>query len=106
MPLLRSEFAEPISRRYSAIEEEVAAGDKRAIRPHEECADRSDLVRRSGSSSRAYTDHAPIALAARPIQFIIRQRSDDDARADRIDPRTTLSPPDCFRHHTQRVPAF
>ena len=30
-PLLRSEFAEPVSRRYSAIHEKVATGDKRPV---------------------------------------------------------------------------
>jgi len=88
--LLWSEFAEPISRRYSAIHEEVAAGDKRAVRPHEERTDSSDLVRSSRSASRAQFHHATVAWAARAFQFIIGQRSYDDARADGINPRSHL----------------
>ncbi len=44
----RTKFAEPIGRRHSAIHEDIAAGDKRAVSTHEECADRSHLV---GSAS-------------------------------------------------------
>ena len=48
-----SKFAEPIGCRYSAIHKEVAAGDKRAIRTHKECANDSHFIRCAGASSRA-----------------------------------------------------
>jgi hypothetical protein len=35
---IRSEFSEQIGCRYSSILEEIAAGNKRAVRSHEECA--------------------------------------------------------------------
>src|SRR5208337_3713971 len=106
MALLWSEFAEPISRRYSAIHEEIAAGDKRALRTHEKCADSSYFVGSASSSRRTRFHHVSVACTTRPFQFIIRERGDDDARADRIDPRAALAPTDGFRHHTQRVRAF
>src|SRR5271166_4424031 len=65
--LLWSEFAEPISRRYSAIHEEVAAGDERAVCTHEKCADSSYFVGSASSSSRARFHHVPVARAARPF---------------------------------------
>src|SRR5271163_410641 len=62
-----SEFAEPVSRRDSAIQKEVAASNERAFRAHEQCADSSDFVRCSGSSCCADINHAPVAFAARPV---------------------------------------
>ena len=44
----RTKFAEPIGRRYSAIHKKVAAGDKRAVRTHEECADSGTPTAYSG----------------------------------------------------------
>lgn len=67
------EFAEPISRRDAAIHEKVAARDKRAVWPHEEGANGSDLVRGSGSARRAQFHHAPVARAARPFLEIYLQ---------------------------------
>jgi hypothetical protein len=51
MPSLWSEFAEPISRRDSTIHKEVAAGDKCAVSPHQECGNISNLVGSSGAIS-------------------------------------------------------
>src|SRR2546423_6400096 len=34
------------------------------------------------------------------------ERGDDDARADRVDPRATLAPANCLGHDAQRVPAL
>ena len=50
---LWSEFTKPISRRYSAVHEEVAASDERAVRTHEECAHGSYLVGGASTSRRA-----------------------------------------------------
>ena len=64
----RTKFTEPIRGCHSAIHEEVAAGDKRAVSTHEECADRSHFVGSAGSSGRRHFDHASVARAARPGQ--------------------------------------
>src|SRR5271157_109305 len=97
--LFWSEISKPIGRRHSTIHEEVASGDERTFRPHEESTDGSDFVRCAGSSSRRYFNHAPIARAARPLEFVVRQGRDDDAGADRVDPRSALSPTDGLGHH-------
>ena len=52
-PSSRSEFTERVGRRYTAIHEEVVAGDKRAVSAHQECADGSHLVRGAGSPGRS-----------------------------------------------------
>jgi hypothetical protein len=48
----------------------------------------------------------PVALTTGPSEFVLRQRSDDDARADGVDPRPALAPTDRFRGNAQRVPAL
>jgi hypothetical protein len=48
--------------------------------------------------------HAPVARAARPLQFIVGKRSDSDAGADGVDPRAALFPTNGFGHHPERVP--
>ena len=88
----RSEFTEPVGCCDPSIHEEVAAGDERPIRPHQESADSADLIRGSGASDRGELDHALIARAAWACQFVLGERCDDDARTDRVDPRAALTP--------------
>ena len=45
LQIFRSELSKPIGRGHPAIHREVAAGDKRAIRPHQQGADGAHLVR-------------------------------------------------------------
>jgi hypothetical protein len=56
--------------------------------------------------SRGDLDHAPVACPARPAEFVLGQRSHNDPRANRVDPRTTLAPAHRLGHHAQRVPAL
>ena len=90
MASLWSEVAEPISRRYSAIHEEVAAGDECTIRPHQESANGPNLIRGAGAPGRGQLDHAPVSLAARTGQLVLGERREDYAWADRVDPRPRL----------------
>ena len=69
-------------------------------------ADGADLVGSAGASSRRHLDHAPVPCAARPGQLVLGERGDDDARADRVDPRAALAPADRLGHDAQRVPAL
>ena len=103
---LRSEFAVPVGSGHAAVHEEVAAGDERAIRAHEQRADGSDLVRSAGAPGRRELDHAPVSLAARAGQLVLGERRDDDAGADRVDPRAALAPAHRLGHHAQRVAAL
>jgi hypothetical protein len=59
------------------------------------------FVRSAGSSSRGDFDHLPVARAARPAEFIVGERRDDDAWADRIDPCTPLTPTHGLGHDAQ-----
>ena len=54
----------------------------------------------------AQLDHAAVALAARAGQLVLGQRGDDDAGADRVDPRAAPAPAHGLGHHPQRVPAL
>ena len=54
----------------------------------------------------AQLDHAPVSLAARTGQLVLGEGRDDDAGADRVDPRAALAPPHRLGHHPQRVPAL
>src|SRR4051794_19974854 len=86
----RSQFAEPVSRSHSAIHQKVTAGDECTVRTHEECANSSHLVRSAGSAGRRNFDHVPVSWPARPSQFIIRERGDDNPGTDRVDTRASL----------------
>src|SRR5277367_6374737 len=81
----RCEFAVPIGGRDSAVHQEIAAGDKRSVRAHEERADGSYLIGSAGTSRRRNFDHAPIPVAPWPFKFVVRERSNNDSGADRID---------------------
>jgi len=97
-PLFWSKVAEPIGCRHATIHKDVAAGDEGAVRTHEECPNSPNLIWSACASSRRYLKHAPIAWAERPLQLIVRERSDDDAGANRVDPGAALSPTDCLGH--------
>src|ERR1700690_2723866 len=78
------EFAEPVRGGNSAVHEEVAASDERAVLAHKERADGADFVRGAGAPGRAQIHHSPVPFAARPGQFVLGQRCDDDSGADRV----------------------
>ena len=103
---VRREFTIPICGRHAAIHQKIASSNKRAFRPHEQRSYGSHLVRRTRSSSSRYVQHPSIAWPAWSAQFIICERSDDYPWANRVNPRTALSPPYRLRHHAQRVPAL
>ena len=69
--LLRSQLAEAVSGGNSAVHEEVAAGNEGAVRSHQSAP---TVPTRPGyrpvRPGRRYLDHAPIALAAWPGQFV------------------------------------
>ena len=90
----------------AAVDEEVAAGDERAVGAHQERAERADLVGGAGSSGGAQLDHAPVALAAWSGQFVAGERGHDDAGADRVDPCASFAPPDGLGLDPQRVAAL
>ena len=54
-------------------------------------------------AGRGQLDHAPVALAAGAGQLVLGEGGDDDAGADRVDPRAALAPADGLGHHPQRV---
>ena len=97
-PLFGSKVTKPIGCRHATIHKDVAAGDGGAVRTHEECPNSPNLIWSACASSRRYLKHAPIAWTARPLQLIVRERSDDDAGANRVDPGAALSPTDCLGH--------
>src|SRR5918998_4770392 len=103
VPLRRGQVAEPVGRGDAAVHEEIAAGDEVAIRPHQERADGSDLVRCARATGWAELDHAPVALPPGTGQLVLRQRRDDDAGADRVDPGATPAPADRLSHHSQGI---
>ena len=76
------------------------------VRAHQQ---RADGATSSGVPARPAglsLDHAPVSLTARPGQFVLGERGDDDAGADRVDPRAALAPAHGLGHHPQRVPAL
>lgn len=51
--------------------------------------------------------HVAIEITALGIgQFIVSQRSENDARADAVNSDVTFTPLNGFRHHPQGIPAF
>jgi hypothetical protein len=60
----------------------------------------------AGATRRGDRNHAPVTFAARTVEFILRQRRHNDARANRVNPRTAFAPPDRFGHHAQRITAL
>ena len=100
---VRGQFAVEVGGGDTAVHEEVAAGDESAVGAHEERADGPDLVWSAGAPGRRQLDHAPVSLAAGTGQLVLREWGDDDAGADRVDPRAALAPPDGLGHHAQRV---
>jgi hypothetical protein len=63
---------------------------KSTFQAHEQPTDRSDFIRSAAAPSRAEFEHAPVSLTARAGQLVRGQRSEYDARADRVDPGATL----------------
>jgi len=101
---LWGELAVEERRRDTFAHEEVAAGDQRAFRPHEQGTNRSDLVGRAAATRGAQLDHALVSLTTRAGQLVPGEQSEDDAGTDRVDPGTSPTPPDGLGHDSQRVP--
>ncbi len=89
---LRSEFAEPVGSRDSAVHEKVAAGNERAVRPHQKSGNGPHLIRCTTPPDRGQLDHASVSLAARTGQLVFGERCEDDAGADRVDPSLHACP--------------
>src|SRR5579863_9753698 len=104
--LFRSQFPKPISRGYSTIHQKVTPGDKSAVLTHQKCGNVPNLVGRSGSAGSRDFQHPTVALTARPLQFVIRQRGNNDSGTYRIDPGTPLTPPNRLSHDPQRISPF
>lgn len=82
---LRREFAERIGGGHSAFHEDVAAGDKAAVRVHDQRGHGCHLIWSVWSASAARSrqlNHAPIVGVARPGEFVASEQRDDDAGAD------------------------
>src|SRR5215207_1136435 len=86
------EVAVPVGGGHPAVHEDVAAGDEPPVRAHEQRAHGAYLVRAASAPGRGPLDHAPVPCAARTAEFVLGERGHNDARADRVDPRTTLAP--------------
>ena len=72
----RSEFAVPISGRDSSVHEEVAAGDERAVPPHQESANRPNLkaplmakAERRGPRGSSIATTAPCSARAETLRW-------------------------------------
>ena len=105
LPDLRFRPVEEIGRR-AAIDQEVAPGDKTALGPHDEGGQRSDLVRRAGASFGHLFQHFFVESCTLAVQFIMRERGHDDARADRVDTCASFALVNRLATHPQRVAAL
>jgi hypothetical protein len=84
---------------HTTIHQEIATGDKGAIRPHKKGCHICDLVRSSCPAGWTGIDHVPIPCASRPVQLIVGKRRHDNAGTDGVDSCSSLSPPYSFRHN-------
>src|ERR1035437_1413876 len=105
-PSFRGQFAVTVGRCHATVHEEIAAGDKGAVRSHQQRTNVSHLIWRTGAPGGAKFDHASVALASWAGQLILCKGRDNDSRADRVDTRSALAPPYRLRHHAQRIPAL
>jgi len=71
---LGGELPVPIGGSDATIHEEIASGDERTLRPHQECTYRADFVRRAGAPDRAQLYHASVPIPAGAGQFVIGER--------------------------------
>ena len=99
-------FTVPILCGNAAIHEEITPRDERTFRPHQQGAHGTYFIRRTTALGGAGIDHKPVTLASWPGQFVSGQWSENDAGADGIDPRTTLTPTNSLCGNPQRVPSF
>src|SRR5579862_369973 len=90
--------AEPIRRSHATVHEKIAAGDKSAFGPHQQCRNIAHLVRGAAASDGTQLDHASITRAAWTIQLVACKRRKDDAGAYGVDPGAALAPPYRLRH--------
>src|SRR4029078_4442016 len=96
-----SEFSVPVCGGDSAVYEEIAADDDSAVGGHEKRANGCPLVWSAGPPSHGCLDHSPISRASGSSEFVPGQRGHNDARADRVYPRSTFAPANCLSHDTQ-----
>ena len=106
MRSLGREFTVLLSRRHTAIYQEISASDEAAIRSNQQRADSFNFVWRAAEACGQGCDHAAIAFPARPGLFVLGEGREDDAGADRVDPRATLASSHRLGHHAQRIAAF
>jgi hypothetical protein len=90
---LRSEITKSVGSRDATVHQKVATGDEPALGPHQQRPNGTDLIGRTAPPDRAQFNHAPVPLSTRPSQFVLRQRREDDARTDRVDPAAVSSAP-------------
>ncbi len=76
------------------------------LQTQQESTNTPHLVRPAGAPGRGELNHAPVSLAARTCQFILGERRNHDAGADRVDPRAALAPAHGLGHRAERVSAF
>jgi hypothetical protein len=74
--------------------------------PRRSAPHRASLVGGAGTAHWRRIDHPPVSVAARATELVHGKRSDDDARANRIDSCTASPPANRFGHDGQRIPPF
>ena len=73
---------------------------------HDELSQVADFIRAAGATGRAKGQHLAVAFSAGPVEFVVGQRRNDDARADGIDRRSAMAPAGGFIHDAQDVAAL
>ena len=78
---------------------DTIAGNERALVTHQEFRRIGNLVRRTGSACGASCKHILIEIASGTVELIQRQRCNNDAGCNGIEPSAALAPFYCLCHH-------
>src|SRR5215213_1615666 len=76
----------------TAVDQQITAGDERAIGTHQVRGCRANLIWGAATACGGDLHHLLIARPTGRVELVHRQWSEDDAGADRVDPGTPVAP--------------
>jgi hypothetical protein len=87
----------------TTVHQQIAAGDERTIGTHQVRGRRANFIRGAATACGGDLHHLALARPACRVELVHRQRSEDDAGADRVDPGTPVAPLHRGGLYAQRV---
>lgn len=103
---LRLQRAVKVGSRGTAVDEKVGSGDESAAVAHQQFGHIGYFISRSWASGWTFSEHILIEITARTVEFVERQRRDDDTWRDGVDACAACTPSDGLSHDALHVAAL